>query len=121
MAEQDQEFVEYVVKAIVEKPDAVKVNRKLDEMGVLLELTVDPEDMGKIIGKEGRTAKSLRTLLRLVGVKANARINLKIIEPEGGSRPAKEEKVEVKKEEKEDKEDKGEKEEKEEEKATEIV
>lgn len=84
MAEQDKEFVETIVKAIVDKPEKVKVDRKVDEMGVLLELTVDAEDMGKIIGKEGRTAKALRTLLRVLGAKSNARLNLKIIEPEGG-------------------------------------
>ena len=84
MADNDQAFVEYVVKAIVENPDKVKVERKVDEMGVLLELTVDPSDMGKIIGKEGRTAKAIRTLLRVLGAQLNARVNLKIIEPEGG-------------------------------------
>lgn len=80
----DQAFVETVVKAIVDHPDDVKTNRSVDEMGVLIELTVNPEDMGKIIGKEGRTAKSIRTLLRVLGAKNNARVNLKIIEPEGG-------------------------------------
>jgi len=82
--EKDQEFVEMVVKAIVDTPDAVKTERKVDEMGVLIELTVDPSDMGKIIGKEGRTAKSVRTLLRVLGAKERARVNLKIIEPETG-------------------------------------
>lgn len=80
--EKDQEFVEMVVKAIVDTPDKVKTERKVDEMGVLIELTVDPSDMGKIIGKEGRTAKSIRTLLRVLGAKERARVNLKIIEPE---------------------------------------
>ena len=75
----DQEFVEYVVRAIVDLPDKVKVERKVDEMGVLIELTVDPTHMGKIIGKEGRTAKSIRTLLLVLGAKNNARVNLKII------------------------------------------
>jgi len=84
MATQDQEFVEYVVKAFVDYPADVKTERKIDEMGVLIELTVNPKDMGKIIGKEGRTAKALRTLLRVLGAKENARINLKITEP-GGS------------------------------------
>ncbi|PIT97648.1 RNA-binding protein [Candidatus Berkelbacteria bacterium CG10_big_fil_rev_8_21_14_0_10_41_12] len=84
MADQDKNFVEYVVKAIVDNPNDVKVERKVDEMGVLIELTVNPADMGKIIGKEGKTAKSLRTLLRVLGAKENARVNLKIIEPEGG-------------------------------------
>ena len=85
MAEKDQEFVEYVVKAIVEQPDKVKVERKIDELGVLIELTVDSEDMGKVIGKDGRTAKAVRTLLRVLGAQNNARVNLKIIEPEGGT------------------------------------
>jgi predicted RNA-binding protein YlqC (UPF0109 family) len=80
----DQDFVEMVVKAIVDNPNDVKTNRTVDEMGVLIELTVNPADMGKIIGKEGRTAKSIRTLLRVLGAKNNARVNLKIIEPEGG-------------------------------------
>ncbi|MFH0905589.1 MAG: KH domain-containing protein [bacterium] len=84
MVEVDQQFVEYVVKAIVGDPDKVKVERKIDELGVLLELTVDSADMGKIIGKEGRTAKAIRTLLRVLGAQNNARVNLKIIEPEGG-------------------------------------
>ena len=81
----DQEFLEYVVKALVDKPDAVKINRVVDEMGVLLTLDVDPEDMGKIIGRSGNTAKAIRTLLRVVGMKNNARVNLKINEPEGGT------------------------------------
>src|SRR3990172_4472740 len=80
----DQEFVETVVKAIVDNPSDVKTKRSVDEMGVLIELTVNPEDMGKVIGKEGRTAKSIRTLLRVLGAKNNARVNLKIEEPEGG-------------------------------------
>jgi predicted RNA-binding protein YlqC (UPF0109 family) len=84
--EADQEFVDYVVKAIVEHPDSVSTKRTVDEMGVLIELTVDAQDMGQIIGKEGRTAKSLRTLLRVLGAKNNARVNLKIIEPEGSER-----------------------------------
>jgi predicted RNA-binding protein YlqC (UPF0109 family) len=84
MPQADQEFVETVVKAIVDNPDDVKTVRSVDEMGVLIELTVNPEDMGKIIGKEGRTAKSIRTLLRVLGAKNNARVNLKIVEPEGG-------------------------------------
>ena len=88
MANQDQEFVEYLVKAIVDNPDKVKTTRRVDEMGVLIELEVAPEDMGKIIGKEGKTAKSVRTLLRVLGAKNNARVNLKIIEPEGYERPA---------------------------------
>ena len=85
MAEQDQIFLEYVIKSLVDSPDAVKVSRRVDEMGVLLTLDVDPKDMGKIIGKSGNTAKSIRTLLRVVGMKNNARVNMKINEPEGGS------------------------------------
>lgn len=84
MEYKDQEFVEMVVKAIVDNPDKVKTERKVDEMGVLIELTVDAEDMGKIIGKEGKTAKSIRTLLRVLGAKERARVNMKIIEPETG-------------------------------------
>ncbi|TSC96614.1 MAG: hypothetical protein CEN88_305 [Candidatus Berkelbacteria bacterium Licking1014_2] len=86
--EQDAKFVEDVVKQLVDNPDDVKVERKIDEMGVLITLTVNPQDMGTIIGKEGRTAKSLRTLLRVLGAKKNARVNLKITEPEGSTRPA---------------------------------
>lgn len=82
--EKDQNFVEMVVKEIVDNPDKVKTERKVDEMGVLIELTVDPSDMGKIIGKEGKTAKAIRTLLRVLGAKEHARVNLKIIEPETG-------------------------------------
>jgi uncharacterized protein len=79
----DQEFVEYTVKALVDNPDKVKVERRVDEMGVLITLDVDAADMGKIIGRDGATAKALRTLLRVVGMKNNARVNLKINEPEG--------------------------------------
>jgi predicted RNA-binding protein YlqC (UPF0109 family) len=82
--EKDQNFVEMVVKEIVDNPDKVVTERKVDEMGVLIELTVDPADMGKIIGKEGKTAKAIRTLLRVLGAKEHARVNLKIIEPETG-------------------------------------
>jgi predicted RNA-binding protein YlqC (UPF0109 family) len=83
MQELDKDFVEYVVKALVNHPEAVVVTRSVDDMGVLLELTVDPDDMGKVIGKAGATAKSLRTLLRVLGSRNDARVNLKIIEPEG--------------------------------------
>lgn len=86
MAEKDQAFLEFVVKELVDNPDKVKVERKVDEMGVLLTLDVAPEDMGKIIGRSGNTAKAIRTLLRVVGMKNNARVNLKINEPEGGMR-----------------------------------
>ena len=84
---QDQEFLEYLIKALVDVPDAVKSERKVDEMGVLITLKVDPTDMGKIIGRNGQTAKSIRSLLRVVGIKNNARVNLKIEEPEGGRGP----------------------------------
>lgn len=79
----DQEFVEYTVKALVDNPEAVRVERRVDEMGVLITLDVAAEDMGKIIGRDGATAKALRTLLRVVGMKNNARVNLKINEPLG--------------------------------------
>lgn len=84
--EVDQEFVEYIVKQLVSKPEMVVTNRTIDELGVLIELTVDREDMGVIIGKEGKTAKAIRTLLRVLGAKNDARINLKIVEPVGGSK-----------------------------------
>jgi len=82
----DQEFVEYVVKSIVDHPDDVKAERTIDEMGVLITLSVHPEDMGQIIGRQGQTAKSIRTLLRVIGAKNDARVNLKVLEPEGGKR-----------------------------------
>lgn len=88
----DQEFVEYIVKQIVNHPEDVKVDRKIDEMGVLITLDVNPEDMGMIIGREGATAKALRTLLRVIGAKNNARVNLKINEPEGNERKGRSEK-----------------------------
>lgn len=84
--EKDQIFLEYVVKELVDNPSDVKVNRTVDEMGVLLTLDVNAEDMGKIIGRSGNTAKAIRTLLRVVGMKNNARVNLKINEPEGSTR-----------------------------------
>lgn len=85
----DQQFVEFVVKSLVSKPDAVQVERRIDEKGVLLELTVDPEDLGRVIGKRGATAQSLRTLLRALGTKNEARYNLKIID-NGVGRPPRE-------------------------------
>lgn len=87
----DQEFLEYLVKSLVDHPDDVKVDRRVDEMGVLLSLRVHPLDMGQVVGRQGATAKSIRDLLRIVGIKNNARVNLKIEEPEGstrGPRPA---------------------------------
>jgi predicted RNA-binding protein YlqC (UPF0109 family) len=85
---QDQEFVEFIVKGIVNHPNDVKVDRNVDEMGVLLTLKVNPEDMGALIGRNGSTARAIRTLTRIVGLKNNARVNLKIEEPEGGRKPA---------------------------------
>lgn len=79
----DQEFLEQVIKALVDNPDDVKVQRQVDEMGVLLTLDVNPADMGKVIGRSGNTAKAIRILLRVVGMKNNARVNLKINEPAG--------------------------------------
>ncbi len=87
--EQDAQFLEYVIKALVDNPGDVKINRTVDEMGVLLTLNVNTQDMGKIIGRMGNTAKAIRTLLRVVGMKNNARVNLKINEPEGGMRAEK--------------------------------
>ncbi len=81
------EFVEFLIKNIVGHPEDVKVVRTVDEMGVLLTLDVNPEDMGYVIGKQGNTARAVRTLLKIVGAKNNARVNLKISEPEGSERP----------------------------------
>jgi predicted RNA-binding protein YlqC (UPF0109 family) len=96
MSEIDQQFIEYVVKSLVGKPDAVVIKRTIDEKGVLLELTVDPEDLGRVIGKRGATAQSLRTLLRALGTKNDARYNLKIVDngTSDGSKPAEESKEE---------------------------
>ena len=80
----DNQFLEFVVKALVDNPNDVKIKRTVDEMGVLLTLDVNAADMGKVIGRSGNTAKAIRTLLRVVGMKHNARVNLKISEPEGG-------------------------------------
>ena len=85
MRELDQEFLENVVKTLVDNPDKVEITRSVDEMGVLLTLKVAQDDMGKIIGRDGNTAKAIRTLLRVVGMKNNARVNLKINEPDGKS------------------------------------
>ena len=87
MQDTDKAFLEYVVKALVDNPNDVVIDRTVDEMGVLISLTVNPSDMGKIIGRMGNTAKAIRTLLRIIGMKNNARVNLKINEPEGGTRP----------------------------------
>ena len=96
MATIDQQFVEYIVKTLVNNPDKVEVERKIDEKGVLLSLTVDPEDVGRVIGRRGATAQSIRTLLRALGTKNDARYNLKIVndeEPASGEK-APEEKTE---------------------------
>lgn len=91
MSSIDQQFIEYIVKSLVGNPEAVVIERTIDEKGVLLELTVDPEDLGRVIGKRGATAQSLRTLLRALGTKNDARYNLKIVdngEPRPASTPA---------------------------------
>lgn len=86
MEYKDQEFVEYLVKAIVNNPNDVRTSRIVDERGVLITLDINPADMGYVIGRQGQTARSIRTLLKIVGAKNNARVNLKINEPEGGRR-----------------------------------
>lgn len=80
----DQEFLEFIVKTLVDHPEDVKVDRQVDEMGVLLSLKVNSEDMGQIIGRSGSTARAIRSLVRIIGLKNHARVNLKIEEPEGG-------------------------------------
>ena len=85
MSSIDQQFVEFIVKSLVSKPEAVTIERRIDEKGVLLELTVDPEDLGRVIGKRGATAQSLRTLLRALGTKNDARYNLKIVDNGDGA------------------------------------
>ena len=85
----DQNFLEFLVKSVVDHPDEVKIERKVDEMGVLLLLKVNSQDMGQIIGRDGNTAKAIRALLRIVCIKNNARVNLKIEEPEGSERQVK--------------------------------
>ncbi len=89
MATIDQQFVEYIVKTLVNNPDKVVVDREIDERGVLLSLSVDPEDVGRVIGKRGATAQSIRTLLRVLGTKNGARYNLKVVntDEEGGASP----------------------------------
>lgn len=84
--ETDQEFVEYIIKALVDNPADVRTDRTVDEMGVLITLHINPADMGQVIGRMGQTAKAVRTLLRVVGAKHKARVNLKIDEPEGSHR-----------------------------------
>ena len=84
--EQDKQFLETIVSSIVSNPEAVSVDRTVDEMGVLLTLKIDPSDMGYVIGRRGQTAQAIRTLLKIVGAKNNSRVNLKIYDPEGGNR-----------------------------------
>ncbi len=84
----DKEFLEMIVKNIVSNPDAVVVDRTVDEMGVLLTLKIDPADMGYVIGRRGQTAQAIRTLLKIVGAKNNSRVNLKIYDPNGGAKPS---------------------------------
>lgn len=84
----DRDFVEYLIKQIVNSPNDVKVDRKTDEMGVLLEVKVNPSDMGLLIGRAGSTAKAIRVLARIIGMRNNARVNLRIIEPEGSTHTA---------------------------------
>lgn len=88
MTELDQKFLESVVKTLVDNPSDVKIDRTIDERGVLLNLKINPADMGQIIGRQGQTARAIRTLLRVVGAKNNARVNLKIEEPAGSTRGA---------------------------------
>jgi len=90
----DQQFLEFVVRSIVDTPDDVRVERTVDEMGVLLTLHVNAKDMGQVVGRQGSTANAIRSLLKIVGVKNNARVNLKIEEPEGGRRPRMEQRTE---------------------------
>lgn len=84
MADRDKDFVEMIIKEIVNHPEAVEVLRTVDELGVLLSVKVHKEDMGLLIGRSGSTAKAIRTLARIVGMRNNARVNLRIEEPEGG-------------------------------------
>ena len=81
----DKDFLEFLVKSIVDHPDDVVIDRRVDEMGVLLSLKVNAQDMGQVVGRQGATAKAIRSLLRIVGIKSNARVNLKIEEPEGST------------------------------------
>ncbi|MEK7089376.1 MAG: KH domain-containing protein [Patescibacteria group bacterium] len=82
----DQEFLEKLVQSIVDHPEDVKIDRKVEKMGVLLTLRVNATDMGQVVGRQGVTAKAIRTLLRIIGVKNNTSVNLKIEEPEGSTR-----------------------------------
>ena len=92
----DKEFLEFVVKSLVDHPDDVKIDRTVDEMGVLLTLKVNPEDMGQIIGRQGATVRAIRSLVRIVGLKSHARVNLKIEEPASGRGAGAEKQTEAK-------------------------
>ncbi len=92
---QDQQFVEMVVKNLVDHPEDVSTERKIDEMGVLITLNINPKDMGQVIGRNGQTVRAIRTLLRVVGARHNARVNLKINEPAGGRQSAKSEEADT--------------------------
>src|SRR3990167_4413914 len=87
MIQSDQEFVEMIVKAIVGHPDDVRTERIVDERGVLITLHINPEDMGYVIGRQGQTARALRTLLKIVAAKNNSRVKLKLYDPDGARRP----------------------------------
>jgi uncharacterized protein len=100
----DQEFVETIIRGIVNHPDDVRTERTVDERGVLITLHINPEDMGYVIGRQGQTARAVRTLLKIVGAKNNARVNLKIYEPEGARRAHREERGERNEEQREPKE-----------------
>lgn len=93
--DQDQQFLEYIVKSIVANPKDVSAERLIDERGVLLTLNINPEDMGYVIGRRGQTAQAIRTLLKIVGAKNNARVNLKINEPEGSQRPSRDRSADI--------------------------
>lgn len=95
MTARDQEFVEYIVKSIVSSPDDVRVERTVDERGVLLVLHINPQDMGYVIGRGGQTAHAIRTLVKIVGARNNARVHLKIYEPEGSRMHAKHEEADT--------------------------
>lgn len=96
--ENDREFLEFIVKTLVDHPNDVKIDRKVDEMGVLLTLSVNPQDMGQVIGRAGATARAIRSLVRIVGLKNQARVNLKIAEPESSAKEVKQVKTSKKEE-----------------------
>lgn len=92
---QDKKFLETIITSIVSKPEAVSVDRTVDERGVLLTLKIDPSDMGFVIGRRGQTAQAIRTLLKVVGARNNSRVNLKIYDPNNGSRPERREEIDT--------------------------